>query len=211
VLLLAACSGMQASSRRHAGLDGYHTFAWIAPDPRVRARGDTPASAPVSRRIREAIEAQMMARGYNMRDPAGADIVLAFIVGTRDRIEAQAYPLEYRAAQAWQAYDECADLRLYREGTLTIEAFDRVTRRLVWRGSTTSEVSGADAARPGPLIDAAVAEILARLPWSTPQQSSGVAAACSTAPRQPKGQSMPEEKSDQVPGEHHGSGGAPAH
>ena len=167
LLPLAACTGMRATSDRFPGADlsGYRTFAWIAEDPQILARGaESPISSLTARRIRVAVEAAMLAKGYRMEAAADADIVLAFIVGTRDRIEAQSYPFDYRGPWLWHGHGEGRDLRVYREGTLTIEVFDRTSRQPVWRGTTTKEVTSADAANPGPAIQEAVAAILAKFP-----------------------------------------------
>jgi hypothetical protein len=57
-----------------------------------------------------------------------------------------------------------ACLRVYREGTLSIEIFDGATRQPVWHGRARKEITGADESDPQPVIRKAVAAILGKFP-----------------------------------------------
>lgn len=168
LLLLAACATLSVSSDQYpqADFSGYRSYAWIAADPLIRPRGaQADPGALTVRRIREAIEAELATKGYlAVESPASADFVVAFTVGMRDRIDAQSYPAPYRGPWFWSWYGEQTDLRVYREGTLSIDIFDGATRQPVWHGRARKEVTSADVADPGPVIRKATAAILRKFP-----------------------------------------------
>ncbi len=167
-LLLAGCAAMSVSSQKYpqADFSGYRSYAWIAEDPLIRPQGTEPQiSALTARRIREAIEAELASKGYTaVTEPSGADFVLAFTVGTRDRIDATSYPMPYRGPWRWSWYADETDLRVYREGTLSIDIFDGATKQPVWHGRARKEVTSSDVSDPGPVIKQAVTSILKQFP-----------------------------------------------
>ena len=167
-LLLAGCAAMSVSSQKYpqADFSGYHSYAWIAADPLIVPPGaEPPVSALTARRIREAIERELQAKGYRqLAAPEGADFVVAFTVGTRERIDATSYPVPYRGPWQWRWYASQTDLRVYREGTLSIDIFDGATRQPVWHGRARKEITSHDVSDPGPVIDEAVAAILGKFP-----------------------------------------------
>lgn len=167
-LLLAGCAAMSVSSQKYpqADFSGYRTYAWIAEDPLIRPRDTEPQiSALTARRIREAIESELAAKGYTpVTAPSEADFVVAFTVGTRERIDATSYPVPYRGPWRWSWYAAETDLHVYREGTLSIDIFDGATKQPVWHGRARKEVTGADVSDPGPVIRQGVAAILKQFP-----------------------------------------------
>lgn len=167
-LLLAACASLSVSSHRYpqADFSGYRSYAWIAADPLIRPdESKDQISALTIRQIREAVESDLAEKGYtNTGAPANADFVVAFTVGTRDRIDAQSYPVPYRGPWEWNWYGNGMDLRVYREGTLSIDIFDGRSRQPVWHGRARKIITGADESDPGPVIRQAVASILRKFP-----------------------------------------------
>jgi len=167
LLLLAACATMSVTSDKYpqADFSGYRTFAWIAADPLIRPRNGQEISALTSRRIREAIESELAGKGYReVNDPAGANFVVAFTVGTRDRLDAESYPAPFRGPWLWGWYGNETDLRVYREGTLSIDIFDGATHQPVWHGRARKEITGSDVKDPEPVIKRAVTAILGKFP-----------------------------------------------
>jgi hypothetical protein len=168
-LLLAGCaSTLSVSSQQYpkADFSGYRSYSWIAEDPQIRPRGEgQQVSALTARRIRDAVEAALAARGYRpAREAANADFVVAYTVGARDRIDAQSYPMPYRGPWLWSWYGSQTDLRVYREGTLSIDIFDGKTHQPVWHGRARKEITRADESDPVPVIRQAVDAILAKFP-----------------------------------------------
>jgi hypothetical protein len=169
LLLLAGCASMfSVSSQQYpkADFSGYRSYAWIAEDPQIRPPGEgQQVSAMTARSIREAIESGLASRGYQpAMGAAKADFVVAYTVGARDRIDAQSYPMPYRGPWLWEWYGSQTDLRVYREGTLSIDIFDGTTHQPVWHGRARKEITRADESNPGPVIRRAVDAILAKFP-----------------------------------------------
>lgn len=168
LLLLAACATTSTGSDHYpqADFSGYQTYAWISEDPLIRPRGASTEVSPLTlRRISEAVESGLAAKGYRrVESPQGADFVVAFTVGARDRIDADAYPAPFRGPWLWGWDDRRVDVRVYREGTLSIDFFDGKTRQPVWHGWARKTITSADVADPGPAINDAVARILRAFP-----------------------------------------------
>jgi hypothetical protein len=168
LLLVAACASMSVSSDRYpqADFSGYQSYAWISADPLIQSRDSrTQVSALTARRIREAIEMELGARGYRqLPAPAGADFVVAFTVGTRDRIDTLSYPAPFRGPWVWGWYESETDLRVYQEGTLSIDIFDGASHQPVWHGRARKEITSTDLSDPGPAISKAVKMILRKFP-----------------------------------------------
>ena len=169
--LLAGCAGtlpVRTDYDKQAEFSSFHTYAWISDDPMIIAAGGSPEISPLTRqRIMTAINSELQAKGYRMaanRDQA--DFVVAFTVGTRDRIDLNAYPLTYRGSWYWRHtfWDYDFRTQTYQEGMLSIDIFDQRTRKPVWHGYTHKRISGSDRDNPAPVIQKAVAAILEKFP-----------------------------------------------
>jgi hypothetical protein len=138
----------------------------MSDDPMLRPRdGGSQVSALNIRRIQEAVETELSAKGYAQVDsPTNADFVVAFTVGARDRIDVESYPAPYRGPWWWGWYGREVDMRTYREGMLSIDIFDGASRQPVWHGRARKEITGGDVADPAPLIKRAVTAILREFP-----------------------------------------------
>jgi hypothetical protein len=107
----------------------------------------------------------LAAKHYRQVDAAtGADFVVAFTVGTRDRLDAESYPVPYRGPWTWEWRGSEVDVRTYREGTLSIDIFDGASKQPVWHGWATKAITNTDMANPGPVIQRAVAKVLRDFP-----------------------------------------------
>jgi hypothetical protein len=146
----------------------YQSFAWIADDPLIAPAGSAERVSPLNRRrIVEAIESQLAAKGFRKSaDAASADFVLSYTVGARDRIDVQSYPVRFRSAWGWgwTYVGREADVSTYREGTLAIDVFDGRTNQPVWHGWATKRITERDVANAAEQIPIAVAAILAKFP-----------------------------------------------
>jgi hypothetical protein len=171
LLLLAACASIRVGSDQHpqADFSGYRTFAWMA-ESSADAGNQPQLSALTLRRIREAMDGELSAKGYRLRAEAnGADFLVAFSVATRERMESRtkAIPVQEQGpSRQWSWLD--VDVHSYQEGTLSIDIFDGASRQPVWHGWATKTVTDADEADPGPVIQRAVSQILEKFPASRP-------------------------------------------
>lgn len=168
-LALSACESLRvASDYDHAAsFAAYHTFGWM---PRER---HGPANPLVVQRARDAIDAELKAKGFSAAaDAATADFVVDFTIGSRERISVESYPVAYVGPGWWGTpgwwgypyWGSGVDVRQYREGTLSIDVFDGRSHRPVWHGWARKELSRSDIEHSEAPIRAAVAAVLAHFP-----------------------------------------------
>ena len=118
----------------------YKTYDWI-PTPQ-RPGGDPRLETPfLATRIREAVNAQMEARGYRKRESEPPDLLIAYHVAIQGKLDISTVPASYgygyRGARAGVA---TTTVRPYEEGTLVLDMIDGPTRQLIWRGAAQAEV-----------------------------------------------------------------------
>jgi hypothetical protein len=144
----------------------YHTFKWV-----LRASyGDTPSQ--VVQQARESIRAELLAKGFTEASQgADADFSVDFTIGSRMRMEVETYPPPYEG-RWWNLEDwwghpywgYALDVREYREGTLSVDIFDRQSARPVWHGWAKKELRRTDLDHSARPIRRAVRAILADFP-----------------------------------------------
>jgi hypothetical protein len=170
VLLAGCASTMQARSDYDTSQDfsSYRLFTWMDADPLIAPAATTTQISPLNRRrIVEAIEAQLGAKGFQRTsDREAADFVVAYTAGARDRLDIQAYPVPYRGYWRWghSYYGDGVDVDTYREGTLAIDVFDGKAHHPVWHGWATKRITESDVREAAEQIPLAVAAILEDFP-----------------------------------------------
>ncbi len=168
-VLLAACVSQRdwMDYDESAMFSGYHTFAWLA-------REHHPSRNPlVVERTRKAIETELTHKGFTeVENPADADFIIDFTIGTRDRIDVQSYPRPYFVpdltvySEWWGSafWGPQIDVHQYREGTLAVDVFDPVSRMPVWHGGAGKELTSSDSQRSETSIRAVVQAALRSFP-----------------------------------------------
>jgi len=173
--LLAGCATVKSGAHHDAlaSFDSYESFAWIGDKPLILGDGAQPSISPLAeKKIVEAIKNELVKKGFTYSEnPDQADFVVAYTVGTREKIEATSYPTAYRGVWGWHLYGRYyyqteVVHRTYTEGTLGIDIFDGKTRQPVWHGWASKTVTSADRNDPSPAIQDAVAAIIKRFPPS---------------------------------------------
>jgi hypothetical protein len=150
-LLGAGCSSVRVATDwdRQYDFAGLHTYSWA----RTKDDDADAARAPfLDRRIRQAVDAELAARGYESRE-SGGDFLVVYHVKVRDRVNVYSYGPRWRR---WH------DVDTYKEGTLVLGIVDRARDEIVWNGWGEGIVSEA-----GPSEEAvreAVAKILKEFP-----------------------------------------------
>lgn len=167
-LILAGCATLQVGNDfdHSASFSGYHTFNLMV---REHHGTDNPL---VVQRARDAIEAELLRKGFTASDSAGrADFVVDFTIGARDRMDVRSYPDTYVGYGFWGArgwwepyWGSQLDVRQYREGTLSIDVFDSNAHRPVWHGWAKKELTKSDIGNSEAPIRAAVAAVLNNFP-----------------------------------------------
>ena len=173
---LAGCSTLKSGAHydEFASFDGYRTFSWIDADPLVTEDpNERPVSPLAQQKITNAIAGALERKGFIFQDDRdSADFVVAYTVGTRDRLEIRSYPHAYRGDWDWRPFGRtfiAADVYedAYTEGMLGIDIFDGRTKRPVWHGWATKRVLDEDREDPTPAIREGVRAVIDRFP---PQQ-----------------------------------------
>jgi hypothetical protein len=167
-LLVAGCASIQVGNDydRSADFSGFHRVAWM---PREHHGSRNPL---VVQRARDAIEAELTRKGFSYTDdPAAADFVVDFTIGSQERTDVGSYPSAYRGPywgySGWWGYHYWGgeiDVRQYREGTLSIDVFDAHSHKPVWHGWAEKELTHRDLEHSEGPISAAVKAVLATFP-----------------------------------------------
>jgi len=172
VLLLGACSTMEVQhSTDSAAMPSYSSFAWIDPTENgSQVRAPEPS---VDRFIRQAVERELVVKGYSRGEPETADFLISWFGRLDEKVQQQDISHFYRsygygsalAATMPEMVEEGAVKRTYEEGTLVIEVVDRGSGERVWRGSATETiVRKVDEREAGMIINKAVREIMRPFP-----------------------------------------------
>ena len=154
---------------RAASFAAYRSFAIVYP-PVVGGdvplpEGDVAKSQLTERRVREAIERELAAKGLAAAPEASADLLVAFNLSSRRASRLVTYPdgLIHRWPHRWwrDHWDETYT-QLYTEGVLIVDLVDAKTRGLVWRGWTADPLpDSGDLTR---VVDHAVGEVFENYP-----------------------------------------------
>ncbi|WP_395337449.1 DUF4136 domain-containing protein [Novosphingobium sp. BL-8H] len=100
----------------------YKTFYFVNPGP--------PAGMdPVAyERIRMDIEQSLTGKGY--AKGSTGDLAIVITVGAKDKTD----------IETWGAFGRQVDVHQYREGQLSVDAFDAKTKRPLWHGQAVDDV-----------------------------------------------------------------------
>jgi hypothetical protein len=161
--LLVGCAGAQVQSDwdPQADFSNLRTWDWF---PRSRPPVLDPRldSGLLDARIRQAVEAELAAKGYKPRGGPGADFFVSHTVAIQQKISAHSiddfYGSPYR--RTTRVYvDE------YEVGTLVIEVLDPRKRQVIWSGSYQARLSTAsNPSQREERVRTAVRAILERFP-----------------------------------------------
>jgi hypothetical protein len=111
----------------------YKTFMWIK-------QPDTPKDPLIKQRIVDAANMQLMAKGLRLVD-SDADLGVAMHVATQEKHTLNTF---YDGFDGWGwglGGTATTTVDTYIEGTLVADLFDAQSKKVVWRGVATREVS----------------------------------------------------------------------
>lgn len=181
LILLCLCLGGCATrftadydyDRSH-DFSGHDSWTWISENPMTLGELSTLPNPLLEPRIMSAIEDTFEAKGYTkVADMASADFVVAFTVGSRDRIKVDTYPTFYGGfgyPRRWggayygMSVGTNTQVREYTRGMLAIDIFDVPEQKPMWHGVTEKSITEADRRNVEETIQAAVDAILAGFP-----------------------------------------------
>lgn len=138
ITLSAAAGGARAQSvqsdfDRAFDFSKLKTFAFA---PQQRGPNDPLAANPLNdRRIRTALDSQLVAHGYTQDSTGASDFLVAYHAATRARTSLDAWgygPGRWRGGRV--------DVNQYTEGTLIVDMVDPASKQLLWRGTATGTI-----------------------------------------------------------------------
>jgi len=161
VVLFTACTTtpqVASDYDRSTQFGNFHKFTLI-----VRPHPSLHSSPLVEQRTYDAIELELTSKGFSyVPDPARADFAVDYSIGAQDRTDLRSYPRAGPLGAGFWGND--IDVRQYQEGTLAVDVFDVQSRRAVWHGSATKELSQAEMEHSETPIREAVTAVLAKFP-----------------------------------------------
>jgi len=176
LILAAACAGQQVTTDYSpaTSYSQFRTFALVSPP-------DTGAQQLLDQRVRNAVEAQLTAKGLTEADRQHADLFVGY--GMVDKTHQEMYSYRdgwgwgggwgwryYRWGVAWPM-TVTRRVETYTDGTVVVNLIDAKTKQVVWEGEVDDVVNlpVTNPVRATQQIDAAVAKLFAKYP----PQSSG--------------------------------------
>ncbi len=173
IATLSGCSTMQITSDYDpsANFAGLKTYDWI-PEPQ-KASGDFRIDDPfIKRRIRDAVDNQLAAQGYEKRSSDTPDFLVGYHVALNKKLQVSTMnecygtvvgPRWHHSGPRW--YGSETYVYDYDEGSLVLDIIEAGGRKLIWRGSAIARVdTTASAERKTKRINEAVQRILAQFP-----------------------------------------------
>lgn len=161
LVLAAACGlgrrqGIRVQTFPWTNMSSYQTYRWWQP-PLEYGRGHNELEADLDRRIRYAVDRQLLNRGYAEATIGVPDFVLQYGVALREEPTAS-----YRDYLSRGVDGAAKDRPIrYPDGTLVLEIVDVASRRVVWRGTAANAIE----AGPGTnLVEPAVWEMMNDFP-----------------------------------------------
>jgi hypothetical protein len=133
----ASKPALRVSAERSAATDfaAYRTYRWASAAPEVDLERARSGRELLDWRIRNGIENQLAARGYEQVQSGKADLIVAYHLDLREKNTGSVGDyIRYRESGGEEGMQE-AYVFGYQEGTLVIEAVDGATRRLVWHSA----------------------------------------------------------------------------
>ena len=159
-----------------ADFSSYETYAWISQEPLIAPKPGQSSDSYISpledKRIRRAVNRELMARGYReVDDTSLADLVVSFTVGREEKLRVYDSPATggVYVGRGYGGYGyggwyggSSVRVDQYTEGTLALEFFDRQSKQALWVGLATKRITRSDDSEE--VIQRAVAAILEDFP-----------------------------------------------
>jgi len=133
LLSLTSCSPIHVRTDydREVDFSRYRTFKWM-PVPKKRHKKTVRRGSLLDRRLRRAVERELEAKGYIIKESGKTDALLAYHVGVQNRVDIERYGYGYWGRRTY--------VHRYKEGTFIIDIVDAQAKQLVWRGAAQGVV-----------------------------------------------------------------------
>jgi Domain of unknown function (DUF4136) len=120
-------------------------------------------------RISSAIGAALTARGFEVVEPAQADMLVSFLVTTENKTEIHEYNTGFAYQNCWRCGPylgaSSIDVDQYTEGTLFVDFIDPKSKQLQWRGTVSKRLSKSRTMEERKqMVDEIVTNVIAQFP-----------------------------------------------
>ena len=184
ILLSTVLSGCASGFSAVYDYDREHDFsdhqkwAWISEHPMTVGEVANMPSPLIEPRIMAAIESNLFAKGFDRVDnPADADFVVAFTIGSREKIKVDSYPTYYGGyayPSRWggpyygmgMGMGTETRVREYTQGRIAVDVFDVSDQVPVWHGVAEKSITSSDRKNTEETINAAVTAVMSGYPPS---------------------------------------------
>jgi len=172
IAFLAACATISTGSHydETTNFGAYQTFSWIDDAPYISDDSTVRLSPLTQSKIQQAIQTQLESKGYSfIEDRNSADFVIAYTVGTREKISVTSYPVGFHGSWGWHVHGSYYYVReysehRYTEGTLGVDIFDGKSSKPVWHGWAEKSITESDREDPSSVIKEGVAKLFQSFP-----------------------------------------------
>ena len=120
-------------------------------------------------RISSAIRAALAARGFQVVEPAQADMLVSFLVTTENKTQIHEYNTGFAYQRCWRCGPYLGattiDVDQYTEGTLFVDFIDPQSKQLQWRGMVSKRLSKSRTMEERKqMVDEIVTNVIAKFP-----------------------------------------------
>jgi len=137
ILTAASAQHVQTDFDHHANFAQYKTYSWQAIKPE---------SSLWDSRIKNAVDAQLAAKGWTRVETDG-DVAIVAIKTTHTQRTLNTFYDGFGGGWGWRGFggggfgESTTSEQDYKEGTLVIDLYDAKTKQLIWRGSAEDMIS----------------------------------------------------------------------
>jgi Domain of unknown function (DUF4136) len=153
----ALAQHVQTDFDHHANFSQYKTYSW---------QDIKPADSLWDARIKNAVDAQLTAKGWT-QVATGGDVSVVAIKTTQTERTLQTFYDGFGGGWRWRGFGGMGESTTteqdYKEGTLVVDLYDANTKQLIWRGSAEDTLSD-KAAKNEKNLDKGVAKMFKGFP-----------------------------------------------
>ena len=173
VVLAVGCSSIKVRTDYDelVSFRDFRTYAWI--EHESESKGDPAVSSPLTgRRIQNAVDSELIRRGYRRTDTGSPDFYIAYRIVSSRRMDITStgdpyghrYYMGYRSSR-YHGMGVDVQTNHWLESTIVLDVIDASTNEVVWRGWATSDLD----ANPSPdrvsyYVERAIEKILREFP-----------------------------------------------
>ncbi len=165
LVAVTACASIQIRTDYDESVDFsvLHTFAWVEP-PKSENPQPFIDNTLLRKRVRDAVEAELIRKGYRSAAREDADFLATFSVTLLDRTRGASYGASGGYYGGYHGFGiglrSHSAVSSYQEGTLIVDVLDAKTEQLIWRGWALDAVPTTD--RSQERIELAITRVFER-------------------------------------------------